>query len=426
MIKYAKKIGLDIIVTDHHLPGDVLPMADALINPQQKDCPYPFKELAGVGVAYQLARALIQVFPPVKDLDEKELLAFVALGTIADIVPLLGENRVLVKHGLDAFLNTSNSGLQSLMKVSGLSEKEINSEHVSFWLAPRLNATGRMADAYLSLELLLTKDEKRAEEIALELNRVNSERQKLLEQTLSEAVHLVEKYIDLKNERLIVLAWPNWHPGIIGLVASKLAEKYSRPAIVIALEGDIGRGSGRSVKNVDLYKIISKCEHLLTKLGGHHHAVGLTIEKKNIKNLRKEINDILINSLKWEDLQPEIDIDSIVTIDQINMNLISEINKFVPFGEGNPRPVFALKGADVYSHPRVLKNKHLKFQITKDSVILNAIGFNQADKISLLQNKSIDIVFNLDINNWQGHESINLQIKEIGDGKILNTNNAAK
>ncbi|MBI5417895.1 single-stranded-DNA-specific exonuclease RecJ, partial [Candidatus Poribacteria bacterium] len=349
---------------------------------------------------------------PMQILDE--LLAFVALGTVADIVPLLDENRILVKYGLESLNKTLNIGLKKLIEISALKDKKITAEHISFWLAPRLNATGRMANASMSLELLLTHDSDRAKEITDELNRLNIERQKLMEKTLNHAIELVNKHIDLKNEPLIVLAWQDWHPGIIGLVASKLVEKYGRPAIIISIEGESGKGSGRSIKNVDLFRIISTCENLLIKAGGHHQAVGLHIHKDNIKKFRKEVNSIMKSIITWDEIQPYIDIDSILLPEEINFNLIQELEKFNPFGLGNPRPIFALKEASLKSTPKILKDKHLKFQICKNGIVLDAIGFNQAEKISILQKDNVNIAFNLDINNWQGLESISLQIKDLG------------
>ncbi len=427
-VEYAKSIGLDIIITDHHLPGKKIPDADAVINPHQNGCEYPFKELAGVGVAYQLARGIMETFSNSKNLspinnvedriNDSNLLDLVALGTVADIVPLLDENRIFVKYGIEVLNNTKNIGLKHLIKISGIEGKKIDTEHISFFLAPRLNAGGRMKNAYLSLELLITEDESKARQIASELSAINDSRQKLLNKTVEEAVYLVDKHIDLKNEPLIVLAWQDWHVGIIGLVASKLVEKYSRPAIVIALDGEKGKGSGRSVKNVNLFKTVCECGDLLTKVGGHSQAIGLNIEKRNIKKFRQEINNILRNSITWENLHPFVEIDSILVPEEIDFKLINDLKQLAPFGTGNPKPVFAFRKIPLKSSPKILKDKHLKFNVGNNENVFSAIFFNQAERIDLLQNKTIDMVFNLILNNWNGEETIDLHVKEIGNDKI--------
>jgi len=337
-VEAAKAYSLDIIITDHHEPSSAKPSAIAVVNPKL-DRAKCFRHYAGVGVAFKLVQALAKKLG-LPDTYVERFLDLAALGTIADVVPLVGENRILVKHGLDRLNKLKRVGIKALVEVAGLAGKELNTCHVAFGLAPRLNAVGRLGNASPAVDLLITDYEQISCEIAKKLNKENSERQLVEAQIYKEVCERIEKEIDLTKEKVIVLGSEFWHSGVIGIVASKIVEKYYRPTILLAIEGEYAKGSGRSIENFDLFRALQHCESILERYGGHYYAAGLTVRTKDIENFNKIINDYAKTHLSPELLIPSQDIDLAIDLRDINSNFIRELKKLEPFGAANPEPVF--------------------------------------------------------------------------------------
>lgn len=406
----------DIIITDHHQCSDIIPEAYSVINPNQKDCNYPFKYLAGAGVAFKLVSALAQKMGRY-DIT-KEIIDLAALGTVADVVTLLGENRIIVKNGLDKMRLHPNIGIEALAEVSGVDISNINTYHLSFILGPRLNAAGRLSNPSLGVELLTTEDKEHAYEIAKALNEINIKRQKIENDILEEAADLITREVNLKKEKIIVLAADNWHIGVVGIVASKITEKYNLPSVLISIDGDIGRGSARSVPNFDLYKAIKRCSFLFEKFGGHQMAAGFVIKKENISKFKNLINEIVREMLDEKDIIPEILVD--YKIDNINTlpKLLEEIEMLKPYGEGNPEPIFIFRNLLIKDMRLLSNNKHLLLQLSDGTDTVKGIGFNIGFIFNYIAvNEKIDIICSVEKNIWNGIESIQLNIKDINKAK---------
>jgi single-stranded-DNA-specific exonuclease len=409
-VDYAKSLGMDVIITDHHEPQDLIPQAVAVVNPKQNNCHYPFKNLAGVGVTLKLAHALT-------NLDQQTLednLELAALGTIADIVPLLDENRIIAKYGLKHLEKTDNRGLKAMKSLLNISDMQLDTTKVSFLLAPRLNAVGRISSAEIAVELLLTGDETRAFELAQTLESINQERQAIESKILTQAREMIEKDLDLDEDRVIVASSQEWHPGVIGIVASKLVEIYNRPCILIAMEGEEGKGSGRSIPGFNIFEALSQVSHLLTRYGGHEQAAGLAISVNNIEIFREEINKIAGNTLNRK-YTPELNIDMELKEEDITLDLAGQLELLEPFGYGNPKPVFMCKNFCV-NHIRTVGNedRHLKLSLKKKQKQIAAIGFNFGlYKEELNMAPVLDIAFYLEVNRWQGITEPQLKIKDI-------------
>lgn len=408
-IEYAKSLGMEVIVTDHHECPEKIPDTLAVIDPKRRDNTYPFNSLAGVGVTFKLIQAISLKL----GLDRKKYLKYldiVCLGTIADIVPLIEENRVIVKYGLMLVKETKNIGLRALIKLSGY--KKIDSGLISFGIAPRMNACGRMGKADLALELLLTNDQEKANEIATSLNEINRERQEVEKSIIDEAVKIIEDN-KLYEDRVIVVGSENWHHGVIGIVASKITEMYYKPTILICFENDIGKGSGRSVEKFDLHKALSSCAEDLLKFGGHEMAIGLTINKSDFEKFRNDINQYAENVIK-EEMVPIVKADASVTSDFISIGKINELNILEPYGEANPMPTFIYKNIKVDGIRALSNNKHLKLLLKDGSSIYDAIAFNMGDmQYSIKIGDRIDVLHYLDINNYNNIERIQLNVKDI-------------
>lgn len=413
-VDYANRLGLDIIVTDHHEVPDILPAALAVIDPKQSDCQYPFKDLAGVGVAWKLGQALM-LEKGLPAHEGEKMLDIVTLGTIADIVPLVGENRVLVKMGLQTLSQTANIGIQALLTAAGLNDKEISAYHIGYTLAPRLNAVGRIGNARVGVQLLLTDSASEAMEIALSLNKENEKRQAIEAKILEEAQLLVESNYDQERGRVIVLASENWHPGVVGIVASRLVEKFHRPTILICLQDGIGKGSARSIPGFDLYDALNYCGDYLVKFGGHKQAAGLTIEAEKIPVFYEAIDNYARTNLAEEYLVPQVTLDAEVDLHQVNQDLISEIELLSPFGHHNPSPVFVCRQASVMEFREVGKDSnHLKMKVSGYNSTVDTIGFQLGEWAGKLNKKDhIDLAFVPEINVWQGRTSIQLKLKDI-------------
>lgn len=412
-VDYLNSLGIDIIITDHHQPQDSLPKAHSIIDPLQPGCNYPFKYLAGVGVAFKLAQGILGEFLEEPLLYLRPHLDLVALGTISDIVPLLEENRIFIKHGLKELNQTKKIGLQSLINISNLDNKIISSRHIGYILGPRINASGRLGSADAAVKLLLTDDLQEANALAKLLNDGNRHRQKIQEKTFKEALSLVQKDVNFKDHRVIVLH-DDWHPGVIGIVASKLVEKYYRPTIIISTREEIAKGSGRSIENFHLLEAVKECSRFLHSFGGHKKACGITILKDEIPHFKDMINEIAHNVLSAEDLFPSITIDSEIPLHEIDLRLIGELDRLSPFGLQNPKPVFSSSNLYLKDTPRTLKRNGIKLLLTDGKVTHEAVGFSIEDvDLDSLRGRNINLAYTPTLNTYQGMDYITLQIKDI-------------
>ncbi len=413
-VEYAKTLGIDCILTDHHEPGEKLPQAVALVNPKQKACTYSGGELSGVGVAFKLAQALYKRLQQ----DERELeehLDLVALGTSADIVPLVGENRILTKFGIRQIARTTKPGLKSLAFVSGLMGKEIGTGQVVFILAPRINAVGRLGDAQMAIKLLTTKNEKLAADIARKLDKENQRRKNIDEKTLNEALDQIRDMVDLENDRAIVLSSEGWHQGVIGIVASRLVEKFHLPTVMIAIDNGEGKGSARSIPGFHLCDALKECEDLLLRYGGHKYAAGLTISPNQIESFRERLKLVSKKMLSDEDLVAKLYIDSEIELSQIDNDFLDVLETFSPFGPQNMRPVFLTRNCEILGQPYCVGKNHLKMKVRKGDAVFDVIGFGFGDWARKLSGRGslVDLVFVIEYNSWDGHTRIQLRLKDI-------------
>ncbi len=405
--------GLDIVVTDHHTPPEVLPEAYALVNPHQKDCSYPFEDLSGVGVAFKLCQALYKKLYPDKAL-WNENTELVALGTVADIVPLYGENRELVKRGLKQMETTDNIGLKALMEKSRCPQKDITSENIGFILAPRLNAVGRLEHAQLAVELLTAESSERAAGIAEALNEENALRQKISRDIFVDAEKMLaqQEHIDTA----IVLAKEGWHAGVIGIVASRLVDKYHLPVILISIDGETAKGSCRSIPKLDLYSAINAAGDLLIQFGGHHQAAGLTVKTANIELFKERFCRTVAERLRPEDYLPVLNVDMLVDKEhEIDIPLLNELKMLEPYGSNNPAPLFAFKDAAMrYAKIFGAENTHLRFSAVYGEHAYQCLMWGGAENYpSVYNGAKADLAFMPKINIWQDKENVNLQVVDI-------------
>ncbi len=406
-VQTAAGFGLDIIITDHHTPGEELPKAVAIVNPRI-DGNEKNRNLAGVGVAFKLAQAICRIRNI--DLDEYEWLDLVALATIADIVPLTGDNRIYVKYGLEKIQKTKRIGLQALITECGLQGRQLLPSHVGFALAPRLNSAGRLQNAGTSIELLLARDKKTAEELVHMLSEMNTERRAIEEEIFKEAVAQIEKE-NMSHDRVLVLGGEDWHQGVTGIVASRLCDKYNRPSILISWDSQVGKGSGRSIIGFDLYQALENCSRYLVQFGGHKLAAGLTMNKNDYQDFRRNINEWCENNYQIEEFRRRQFIDLEVELDDIDRGLLNELQQFQPCGEGNPIPVLALRNTPVYS-PTLVGQGHFKGKV--GSRRLAAIAFNRADLMNCPTSLCYhDQVFELTENEFRGQKNLQLKIKDM-------------
>ncbi len=413
VVAYINKNNIDIIITDHHECGDILPAAYSVINPHQKNCQYPFKELAGVGVAFKLIEALLSKFG-CSDF-KNEIIDLVCIGTIADVVPLLDENRVIVKNGLMALENTKSIGLNALLHICGLSEKKLSAQNIAYLIAPRINAAGRIADANLGVELLLAQDEEKAKEIAQMLEDTNRLRQNIESEILSMAIEKIRNEIDLVNDSIIVLADRNWHVGVIGIVASRITERYGMPAILIAIDDNMSRGSARSILGINIIEAINQCSHLIVKFGGHELAAGLSIEVDKIDEFRRNINQIAKEMRNGNKIIPSIIVDYKLSPFDININTAKQLESLEPFGCGNQAPFFVYRDLRILSYKAVgNEKKHLSLRLSDGKNEVSCIGYNLGIFNNILSSvKNIDIICSMEINVWNDIERVQLVIKDI-------------
>ncbi len=406
--------GPDFVITDHHHVAAELPAAAAVINPQRPDCTYPFRNLAGVGVALKLAQALLQAAPQQND-NWQDYLELACVGTVADVVPLQGENRILVKHGLKYLIKPVNTGLQALLTVSGLKKESLDPKDVSFVLVPRLNATGRMGDARLAVELLLCKDSVRAEEIAGQLEKYNRQRQEVELHVFTGVQNVLKTDPSLAGSRVLVAADAGWHPGVTGIVAARLVERWRRPVLLITVEEDKGKGSGRSVPGFHLYDALYHCRQYLRAFGGHAGAAGFTLEINQLENFRRALNEYATRVMPEELLAPRLEIEATLSLTEVSEQLVREVLLLSPFGHGNPEPVLGCPAVTVARSREVgREGGHLKLLLKENGVFLEGIGFHLAEILEEIpEGKVIDLAFTPAMNRWNGQTRVQLEIKEI-------------
>ena len=408
-IEYANSLGIETIITDHHEPGNELPKALAVIDAKRKDNTYPFRNLAGVGVVFKLIQAISMEL----GLEEKEYLKYldiVCIGTISDIVPLVDENRVIVKLGLKLVEQTKNLGLKEILESTGYSK--IDSTTISFGVAPRINACGRMGHQEEALKLFLSKDKNEVIELTQKLNEYNRIRQETEKNIYNEAIEQIEQ-IDLDKQHTIILMGKNWHHGVIGIVSSKITELYFKPSILLCEEGEEGKGSGRSIPGFDLYEALTECNELIEKFGGHSMAVGINVKKDNFEKFKEKFEEIA-KQKHIEEIVPILKIDALINLDEIDKNIVESLKELEPFGEENKMPLFAIKNLKIDSIRALSEGKHLKLTLKDNKNIINAIGFN----LGYMSNEykigdKIDVVGNLEINTFNGVDNIQINLKDV-------------
>lgn len=410
--EYAKSIGMDIIITDHHECKETIPEAFAAIDPKRKDCKYPFKNLAGVGVAFKLIQALDEN-SSVETLMSKYA-DLVCLGTVADISPLVDENRIIVTKGLEKFKNTENIGLKALLDVSITNNKAITTSSIGYIIAPRINASGRLGCASRSVEMFLTQDKDKAYELANNLCEENVIRQQTEQRMFAEALEYIEKNPQIKDDQVLVIPHENWHHGIVGIVSSKITEKFYRPSILFAIDGDEAKGSGRSVSGFNLFEALENSSEILEKFGGHELAAGLSIKTENIEKFRAAINSQKLDKIDEQSLIPTVSVDAVIKPSYITMDTVDEINRLQPFGVDNPLPVFAVRNIKIHKISTMSEGKHLRMTLLKDNKFFDAVGFGMGEYFNhLKEGDFVEVAFGLDINDYKGFKNVQLILKDI-------------
>ena len=420
-VNEARERGIDVIVTDHHLPGQdgELPNAVAVVNPHREDSIYPYKNLAGVGVAFRLCDALVRHLGHNQESFQRHYLDLAAIGTLTDMMPLTEENRVIVYHGLKALQQTKKVGLQELMTVSGCRQRPVTSRDVGFELGPRLNAAGRVQDSRIALELLLSKDSEDAAKLARKLNGWNQERRDTQRQVEMEALAAIESQ-GMQNDYCIVAAQAGWHAGVVGLVAGRIVERYHRPCVLAAMDTETGqaRASARSIMNFDIFEAISLCSSLLIEYGGHSHAAGLSMLTENLDDFRDQMNNIARQKLTEEDLVPILEIDAETELELICPQMLEQIESLAPFGQANPEPMFLSKHVRIREKKLIgTEKQHLKLLIDTPGLnggVSDAIWWNQAHQGDELSSKTkIDICYQLQFNSFNSLKTIQFKIVDL-------------
>ena len=413
-VDFANEQNIDIIITDHHTTDTELPKAHAILNPKREDCEYPFKGLCGGGVAFKLITAIgNKLNIPLTDYEE--IIPLITLGIAADVVPIKDENRVLVHHGLNILKNLEKPGLKTLLELAGL-KGHISVGQLVFSIAPRINAAGRLGDANRAVELLVTDDQDKARLLAKELDNENKRRQMIQQAVVDEALLKVNAEADLKNENALVLANAGWHPGVVGIVASKIKEEFNRPTIIIALENGSGKGSARSVAGFDLYEALTACKTHLDGYGGHPMAAGLTLSNQKLEDFKKAFIDFANERLTKENLQATLTLDSEMALQDITPRFMEFLDKLSPYGPGNMRPKFAIRNVEIAGVPKVIgkTGEHIRFKIKQGLKSYPAVGFGLSNKYEMLiTGQPVDIACVVETNEWQGNTSIQMNVRDI-------------
>ncbi len=407
VVERALELGVDVIVTDHHLPEGVLPPALAVINPNRPDCAYPDKGLCGVGVAFKLVQALLQSLGWPDDKLRRVLASFlkiVAIGTVADVVPLTGENRVIVRHGLRGLRDVRNPGLRALLDVADFRDGQIPSAtQIAFRIAPRINAAGRMEDARDVVELFLTDDVARATSLAEKLHLLNADRQQEEASIVDEVLATCEATPVNDSQAALIFSAPEWHRGVLGIVASRLVERFHRPVFVLSEEGGVAQGSGRSIPSFHLLNAMDSMPDLFIKYGGHHHAAGLTMDAARVAEFRERFNECAARQLSLDDFCPTVTIDACLDLAELHEGIYRDVQQLAPFGNSNPEPLFAILNAEVASAPTLWKEKHMKLMLKQERRTLFFKGFSLGHRAEELhQGMRVDAAFNLADDQWSG------------------------
>ena len=414
-IEYAKTLDIDVIITDHHKPEEKIPDCVSVVNPHQKDCKYPFKGLCGVGVAFKLALAITQELSLNSDI-VWEYADLVTLGTAADMVPLIDENRIIAHIGLEQIRSGNNIGIRSLISTSKLNIENITIGQIGFWVTPKINAAGRLGDASRAVKLLTSVSPTYALEFAQKLHNENERRKTITQSMEQESIMMVERKLDVNSRRSIVLYKEGWNSGIVGIVASRIKEIYNRPTIIISVEDGVGKGSCRSIVNFDIVDALKSCENLLDGFGGHPMAAGLTMNENNLDDFINSFEEACLNELDLDDLEPKIFIDCEIDFCDINSRMINFLKCLEPFGPKNGKPSFLSRNVFVDGIPKVLGKDQstIKFNAKQKDSLFESIGFRMIDEYEkLIKGKPLDIVYNISENHWNGKISLQLEIKEI-------------
>ena len=413
--EYANEKGIKMIITDHHIPDEVSPAAVAILNPKQPQCEYPNKNLCGAGVAFKLTQALSKSL----DLPSGQALQFLdlaAIGTAADIVKVTGENRIIVSEGLKLISQGTRPGIQALKQVAGITRDEVTVSDVLFGLGPRINAVGRLGEAMRAVRLMTASTQSQAKELSAVLNSENEARKTVEGKINDEAVRLANSKYDPREKRSLVLYQEGWHHGVIGIVASKLKERYYVPTVIIAINDGVGKASARSISGFDLHAAFSKCADLLVSFGGHTMAAGMTIDPANLEAFEQRFQEIAMDQITEEMMRPRLKIESVISFNEINTQLLETLRRLAPYGPGNMRPLFSSQNLEVvgYPRPKIVGKNHLKFKVKQGRTVLDAIGFGMAEQLELLYaDKPIEMAYILSENEWQGRKSIQLELKDI-------------
>ena len=413
-VEYARSLGIEVIICDHHEPGDAIPLAVAVLDPLKPGCSYPFKTLCGCGVGFKFVQALSRTLG--NKFDVEQYLDFVALATTADIVPLIDENRVLVRLGLELINNKPRPGIRALTESAGMDIGTMTTGQVVFVMAPRINAVGRLGDATRAVELLVSDDYESSIEFARVLESENHERRRIDEDVFIKAQRLVENFLEVESEGAIILHQEQWHPGVIGIVASRMVEKYYRPAIMMTTVDGVAKGSARSISGFNIYQALKRCEDKLLQFGGHKYAAGLTMEVDRVPEFKEAFNAIVKELLTEDLLTPEITIDAEIDLNELTPKYLRVLNQFAPFGPMNMRPVFLARQVQLASQPRIVGKNHLRMKVKKNGTTFDAIGFNLGhllERAKASTTAGMDIVFTVDETNFTGIQLPQLKIKDL-------------
>lgn len=416
--KIAKQKGIDLIICDHHNVGEELPEAVAVLDPKRVDCSYPFEGLSGAGVGFKLVQGTLQALGLGAQVAFK-FLDLVAISIASDIVPIIGENRVLMREGLDQINSSPREGIKALLNLIQLKPGTVSTSNIVFSIGPRINAAGRMGDATKAVKLLIADTGAEAKARAEELESINIKRRNKDSQTMDEAMEIVDNNYNLDKISSMVLHHPDWHLGVIGIVASRLVDTYGRPAIMLSTVDGRIKGSARSIKGFNIYEALKKCEDLLEQFGGHEYAAGLTIKKENLEEFRQRINDIASGDLTSEDFKSELDIDCDLDLSDVDMRFWKLLRQFEPYGPGNLKPVFVSRDVEVVGVPTIVGSGHLKMKVAQNgSGVFDAIGFNMHEYLPKVRNSdddTIDIAYSLEENHWNGRRTLQVRLRDIKD-----------
>lgn len=412
----AKERGIDLIICDHHTVGDQIPDAVAVLDPKRPDCSYPFDGLSGAGVAFKLICATVQKLGLPESV-ATQYLDLVAISIASDIVPVIDENRALMREGLKLIKTGPRIGIQTLLELIKVDRSTISTSSIVFSVGPRINAAGRMGDAGIAVELLIAETEEEALLHARELDSINRDRRDLDSKTMEEAMAMLEREYEMESISSMVLHDPGWHLGVIGIVASRLVDAHYRPAIMLSTVDGMIKGSARSIKGFNIYEALRKCEDLLVQYGGHEFAAGLTMEKEQLPEFRRRIDEIAGQDLSDNDFQPELSVDAEIELDLVDARFWKLLSQFEPFGPGNQRPMFVSRGVSIQGTPSIVGNGHLKMKLSQNgSAVFDVIGFNMHEYMPILRNPDggrIDIAYMLEENFWNNRRSIQIHLKDI-------------